>query len=41
MESKGSTFTGQPVQVDSKIVTAVGSKYTEQFANALIESLQK
>lgn len=41
MESKGSIFTGQPVQVDSKIVTAEGPKYAEQFANALMEVLQK
>ncbi len=41
MESKGCTFTGQPLQVDGKIVTAEGSKYAEQFANALIEALQK
>jgi len=41
LESKGSTFTAQPVQVDSKIVTAEGSKYAEQFANALIETLLK
>jgi protease I len=41
MESKGCAFTGQPVQVDGKSVTAEGSKYAEQFANALIEALQK
>jgi protease I len=41
IESKGSTFTGQPVQVDGKIVTAESSKYAEQFANALVEALQK
>lgn len=41
LESKGSTFTAQPVQVDSKIVTAEGSKYAEQFANAVLEALQK
>ncbi len=40
MESKGCTFTGQPVQVDGKSVTAEGSKYAEQLANALIEALQ-
>jgi len=41
LESKGCAFTGQPLQVDSKIVTAEGPKYAEQFANALIEALQK
>jgi protease I len=41
LESKGSIFTAQPVQVDGKIVTAESSKYAEQFANALIETLQK
>ncbi|MFB3887788.1 MAG: DJ-1/PfpI family protein [Thermodesulfobacteriota bacterium] len=41
LESKGSTFTAQPVQVDGKLVTAEGSKYAEQFANAVLEALQK
>ncbi len=41
LESRGGIFTGQPVQLDSKIVTAEGSKYAEQFANALVEVLQK
>jgi len=41
LESKGSAFTAQPVQVDSKIVTAEGSRYAEQFANAVLEALQK
>ncbi|MGQ9645172.1 MAG: DJ-1/PfpI family protein [Thermodesulfobacteriota bacterium] len=41
MESRGTIFTGKPVEVDGKIVTAEGSKYVEQFGNALIENLQK
>jgi len=41
IESKGGRFTGQPIQVEGKIVTAEGPKYAEQFANALMEALQR
>lgn len=41
MESKGCSYTGQPLQIDSKMVIAESSKYAEHFANALVEILQK
>lgn len=41
MESKGCSYTGQTLQIDSKIVTAESSEYAEHFANASVEILQK
>jgi protease I len=40
LRDREATYTGQPVQVDDKIVTASGSQYAEQFGNAVLEVLR-
>ena len=39
LEAKGMVYTGQPVEVDDKLVTARGSEAAEPFANALLQTL--
>lgn len=34
-------FTGKPIQVDGKLITVADQNMTEQFANAVIETLKK
>lgn len=41
LEAKGAYFTGAPVQVDGKIVTANGPSAAEDFARAMVGYLKK
>lgn len=38
---KRAQYTGQPVEVDDKIITTQGADFTEAFSNAIIQALQK
>ncbi|MGQ9629673.1 MAG: DJ-1/PfpI family protein [bacterium] len=39
LEAKGAIYTGQPVEVDGKILTADGPDHAENLGNAIIKSL--
>lgn len=41
LRAKGVTYTGQPLQVDEKMVTADSPRMAEQFGNALIQLLRE
>lgn len=39
LKAKGATYTGKPVEVDGKIITADGPPSAEAFGNALVKAL--
>ena len=41
LRQKEAQFTGQPLQVDEKLVTAAGGRYAEHLGNAILQALQK
>lgn len=41
LRAKRAQYTGQPVEVDEKIITAQGADFAEAFSNAIIQALQK
>ncbi len=41
VRQKEGTYTGQPLEVHEKLVTAQGGRYAEHFGNAILQALQK
>jgi protease I len=41
LEQHGATFTGNPVEIDGKLVTADGPKSAKEFAETIIKLLEK
>lgn len=37
----GANYTGQPIQVDDKLITIEDARMSEQFANAVVKALEK
>jgi protease I len=41
LRAQKAQYTGQPVEVDEKIITAQGVSFAETFGNAIIQAIQK
>jgi protease I len=41
VRQKEGSYTGQPLEVHEKLITAQGSRYAEHFGNAIVQALQR